>query len=323
MPIPTSREARERQDDAARQLQRELRRPVLDAERVEQLQRDLPPRRTIECVGCAGTRGARLIEQTLQVAHDGARPNSTVRYTPALCPGCIAFRHEGDLQETIRQQQQADAIRRKLDALGTPLDYADCGVDDFDPTQRGAAPADAREVLTHKQRLARRYVAVWPRRLAMEAFPRLAIFTGVPGSGKTRLAYSIAHDVIRQHDATAIVMTLGDIVRDLREAWRAKSGASERERLRRYRDVDLLVIDEVSPDAMYGEPVQHLYDLIAPREANRAPTILTTNAADVAFTTMIRPALTSRAALGGMWEFGTSDYRAIRARDDDFDAEVA
>ena len=113
--------------------------------------------------------------------------------------------------------------------------------------------------------------------------------------------------------------TLADIIRDLRESWRRRAdddGPSERQRLAAYRSADLLVIDEVSRHALYGEPTQHLYDLIAPREANLQPTILTTNESAAGLEDLIGPALTSRAAgAGGLWEFGTTDLRIVRRTD--------
>jgi len=108
---------------------------------------------------------------------------------------------------------------------------------------------------------------------------------------------------------------LSDVVRDVREAWNSheETGHSETQRLSKYRKPDFLAIDEVSRHAFYGVPTQHLYDLIAWREVQCKPTILTTNESGSSLAEFLGPALASR-ALG--WhppvDFGVTDYRLAR-----------
>lgn len=79
--------------------------------------------------------------------------------------------------------------------------------------------------------------------------------------------------------------------------------AHRRRRLRRLRRVH----------AFFGQPTQHLYDLVAWREARLLPTILTTNHAGDGLGGVLGPALLSRAAgWSGVWEFGERDYRSAR-----------
>ena len=106
-----------------------------------------------------------------------------------------------------------------------------------------------------------------------------------------------------------------DIVRQLRQSWGRPEMPSEIEVLERYREPDLLVIDEVSEHAFYGEPTRHLYDLVNHRLEWRRPTILTTNETPVSFEKMLGPALTSRCAgESGLWAFGDDDYRIFRRK---------
>lgn len=232
-------------------------------------------------------------------------------WTPAECPKCTE-----DAEIAAARQAQLDAlIEKRMAALAVPKQYARVELDTFDPTVLGRADPETQRLLTAKLHLARAFVTEYPDREEVEGFPVVCIFRGAPGTGKTMLAWSIAKALVRRYASTVVVATLADIVRDIRESWkRDAEGPSERARLRRYRDADLLVIDEVSRHALYGEPSQHLYDLIAPREGNLQPTILTTNEQGDDFEALIGEALTSRTAgAGGIWEFGVMDYRVARA----------
>lgn len=151
--------------------------------------------------------------------------------------------------------------------------------------------------------LARRYLGGWPH---VEA---VVVFRGAPGTGKGHVAWSLVQELAAQFAITAHVCKLGDAVRDLREAWRSEEGPSERARLLTYRDPDLLVVDEISRHAFYGEPHRHLYDLIDHRVEHCRPTILTTNEEPAGLAELLGPALVSRTAGSGIWEFGTGDFR--------------
>lgn len=237
-------------------------------------------------------------------------------WVPSEHAECEAQR---DAQEREAQQSAAHRARtEKLMAqLAPPRQYATATIDAFDPTVIGTADAGVRKLLESKKRGAQAFVEKWPTRFDNARFPQVLIMQGAPGTGKTMLTWAIALAVTQRYAATVVVATLADIIRDVRESWRKTAdGPSERARLRRYRDADLLCIDEVSRHALYGEPSQAMYDLIAPREADFMPTIITTNEVGGAIEDVIGPALASRAAgAGSAWDFGALDYRIVRAHD--------
>src|SRR5690606_36892115 len=93
------------------------------------------------------------------------------------------------------------------------------------------------------------------------AVPTISVFTGAPGTGKGHLAWAIARQLVERAQRVQVVK-LADLVRELRASWGQKGGDGDRLVLEHYRRLDLLVIDEVSRHAFYGQPVQHLYDVI-------------------------------------------------------------
>lgn len=220
------------------------------------------------------------------------------------CPACTAARYA----EQVRKEQQRRG-ELALYHLNVPPLYVDASLDTF--KLHGSADDRARQSAALD--FGRRFVAGF---LDGDA-PPVSVFLGAPGTGKGHLVWSIAKGVAWQYGASAMVVVLSDVIRDLREAWNRSDadGPSEAERLRKYRGVDVLVIDEVSKHAFFGQPQQHLYDLVANREMHMRPTILTTNESSASLATVLGPALASRAAgWGACIDFGDADYRMARRR---------
>lgn len=102
------------------------------------------------------------------------------------------------------------------------------------------------------------------------------IFSGLSGTGKTHLACAIAR-CAHQNGKTARFVKARALVSDIRATWRRDSAETETDALRRYVDLDLLVIDEVG--AQFGTEAEalHLFDVIGERYAEQKSTILITN----------------------------------------------
>lgn len=222
---------------------------------------------------------------------------TTVRWIPAKCPGCRGI-------DDVERANSAEDARRALvlAELDVPKLYCNVTLESFQLHGKDEQRDRQGRIL----QLARRYVASWPD------VDAVVVFRGAPGSGKGHVAWSIAKHVALEHRSSARVCKLPDVVRDLREAWRTDDGPSEQARLWKYRLPDLLVVDEVSRHAFYGEPRQHLYDLIDNRVERGKPTILTTNEEPAGLAELLGPALVSRAAGSGLWEFGNADWRLGR-----------
>jgi len=216
------------------------------------------------------------------------------RWIPIACSRCRGLAED---ERTLSTVAATAAVR--LAALEVPALYREVDLASFE--LHGSA--EQRDRQSRILQFARRYLGRWPD---VEA---VIVFRGAPGSGKGHIVWSLAKALVTELGATAYVCKLPDVIRDLREAWRNDDGPSERERLARYRTPDLLAIDEVSRHAFYGEPRQHLYDLIDHRVERGKPTLLTTNEDSAGLADLLGPALVSRAAGSGIWEFGAADWR--------------
>jgi DNA replication protein DnaC len=214
-----------------------------------------------------------------------------------------------DRAEREEARRLADRRAAAVQALAVPPLYAEASLE----TLAAIDPRDPE--LAEITRRATAYVGCWEQRRDLaKAFPQIVLMLGVPGAGKGHVAWAIARAIAERHGDTARIATLSEIVRDLRASWgRADASESELATLARYRKLELLVIDEVSRHALYGEPAQHLYDLIAHREMYLRPTILTSNETTTGLTELLGPALVSRAmGWSKVWQFPAVDYRARR-----------
>lgn len=231
-----------------------------------------------------------------------ARLNPERPFVPKRCNSCIATRdHAAELE---RQQQQRDIV---MATINVPPEYATASLDTFRVAH--AARAD-REKLEHALAFGRDYINNWPD------VPMISVFAGGFGTGKGHLTWAIVRELALKHGVRSRVVGLGDVIRELREAWNsAEDGLSEAKWLQQYRGYELLGIDELSRHAFYGHPQQHLYDVVAYREIWHRPTILTTNERGGGLAGVLGPALSSR-AIGwrGFVDFGDTDYRVERAR---------
>lgn len=225
-------------------------------------------------------------------------------WTRQRCQSCITKR-DRERREQAAGESRAAKVAVALAALDVPAMYANVTLDGFQLTGDVAN----RQKQGRSLQLARRFLADWPD------VPMISLFIGVPGSGKGHVSWALCRELAATYGATTRVVVLSDAVRDLREAWgdRESGGLSEAQRLAKYRTADLLVIDEVSSHAFYGQPQQHLYDLVAWREIRLKPTILTTNETGQSLADFLGAALSSRAlGWGAPWDFGDVDYRLTR-----------
>lgn len=214
-------------------------------------------------------------------------------WSAATCDACTE-------RAEIAAHAAADKLQRevRLEELDVPALYEDVTLETFQHHGDEAARLAQGRVL----QLARRYLADWSE------VPQVVVMQGAPGTGKGHVLWSIARVIAGTYGERVRVEKLSDVIRDLRASW--DGGGDERKPLRHYRSPALLVIDEVSRHAFFGQPQQHLYDLIDFRTERLRPTIITTNETIPALAELLGPALMSRCmGSGSVWQFGAADYR--------------
>jgi DNA replication protein DnaC len=235
-------------------------------------------------------------------------------WSPLECEACqakvkaeeanrVAWAHRRHAEDERRYREER--IKKATAALDVPPLYAGVSFE----TWKLHGDAVAQNHQAEARQRGRVYLHTWPD------VPGLLVLRGAPGTGKGHWAWSVARDLTGR-GVFVTVVKLGDLVRKLRASWRSSKGDGEEAVLRAYRTVDLLVIDEVSRHAFYGENVhQHLYDVIDNRLEWNRPTILTSNEDEGGLRAILRDALWDRLFLnGGLVEFGAASYRREGSR---------
>ena len=191
--------------------------------------------------------------------------------TENRCPKCLAIEAriheeaEARLQAEREAQEKRDAMRQALKRSCIPDEYVGKTFDNFEavtPNQVGALD------------LAQRFVRGWDK--AKEGGYGL-LFYGACGTGKSHLGCAIIHALLPT--ISGVYTRTADLIRYVRTSWGKDALISEFDAIRRFVDLDLLVIDEVGVQSGSANEQQILFSVIDARLAENRPTILLTNLA--------------------------------------------
>lgn len=97
-------------------------------------------------------------------------------------------------------------------------------------------------------------------------------FIGGPGVGKTHISIAIGHNAVEQ-GYTALFVTLSNMMEDL---YMSRADNSFRQRLKRYIQPELLIIDELGLKVLNQTSVDDFYEVVSKRY-EACSTIITTN----------------------------------------------
>jgi DNA replication protein DnaC len=226
---------------------------------------------------------------------------------PSSCETCRGTKAKLEAEQRLERAKDAEvraqaSLRQRLADLAVPPKYQDVSLATF---ALHGSPEDQR-VQQRAHGWALRYLGLWPD---VQLF---SVLQGGYGTGKGHIAWSIAKHLVEELGATARVVKLPALVRELRDTWRKDSATTYDTVLQRFIAPDLLVIDEASRHAFYGQQIhQHLYDVVDTRIELDRPTILTTNEDEEGLAEVLKGALFNRLeGEGGIVPFGTASWRS-------------
>lgn len=99
---------------------------------------------------------------------------------------------------------------------------------------------------------------------------------GTNGTGKTHLAAAIAMQLMTEQRIPCICKTAGDLLMDIKAAF-DREGVTEQAVLKVYKDVSLLVVDDLGKEQCTDWSISTLYSILNDRYERMLPTIITTN----------------------------------------------
>jgi len=105
----------------------------------------------------------------------------------------------------------------------------------------------------------------------------LYLYSDIKGSGKTRLASSIANALVKVHGADLAFIKSADIIAQVQNTFNKDATTTRRDVIATFREVELLIIDDLAiKDAtVFEEGI--LYDILDYRMENNKLTIFTSN----------------------------------------------
>lgn len=179
--------------------------------------------------------------------------------------------------ECYEQMMKQRVIDKKLDLSGIPPIFQDATVASFNPNKY--LEADSRETAIVAKKAAENLVKNYQ---AMKNIGKgLYLYSSIKGSGKTRLASSIANALVKVHGVDLIFIKANDLLSQVKKTYGKESLQTEDQVIRMFREVEVLVIDDVSVEKTketsmtFAEKI--LYDVTDYRLEHRKVTIFTSN----------------------------------------------
>jgi DNA replication protein DnaC len=137
------------------------------------------------------------------------------------------------------------------------------------------------------------------------------ILHGPYGTGKSHLAMAIGQAVLGR-GGLAIFATVPDLLDSLRETYdRAAAGESFETRFNRYRNADLLILDDMGTEKLTSWGREKLFQLVNHRYNRWLPTVFTTNEPLSSFDPRIASRMNDQALVEHLSFAGATDHRAM------------
>lgn len=177
---------------------------------------------------------------------------------------------------------QRERIKRTLEFAAIPKEFKNQSVDNF-RTDCYSTP-QGRELAEMAKTIAKRYVELFEEIRESNA-KGLYFHSSVKGSGKTRLAVSIANDLISKKGIPAKFSTTVQILEQIKSTWGKRSqGRAEVEQIRTeeklIRDivsVPVLIVDDIGVEQSKDWINERFYNILNGRMIEKRITIFTSN----------------------------------------------
>jgi len=166
-------------------------------------------------------------------------------------------------------------LENKLQFANIPKEFKEYTVESFDLGLY--TTPDAREKAEMAKLLCTNYIREFPG--ILEDGKGLYMYSRTKGSGKTRMAASIANDVISRYMISAKFATTLQILDEIKKTWHEKLGkdAGEQEFLADIIRVPVLVIDDIGVEKPTEWVNEKFYSILNGRMIKKQVTIFTSN----------------------------------------------
>lgn len=105
----------------------------------------------------------------------------------------------------------------------------------------------------------------------------LYLYSNCKGSGKTRMATSIANELIYEHGMSVKFATSVQIINEIKASWDKEEGVTEHQLLDDLAKAEVLIIDDFGIETVRDWIAEKIYQIINQRYINKLITIFTSN----------------------------------------------
>lgn len=170
---------------------------------------------------------------------------------------------------------ERQAIERKLSFATIPKEFENHTVSNFET--ECYSTSQNRELAQMAKVIAGRYVDQFDE--IKETGKGLYFYSRTKGSGKTRLAVSIANDLIRKKNIGAKFATTIQILDQIKATWGEdrKNEETEQKLIREIVSVPVLIIDDIGVEAVKEWINERFYNILNGRMIEKRVTIFTSN----------------------------------------------
>lgn len=161
----------------------------------------------------------------------------------------------------------------KLRFASIPKEFSGYTVESFDLTMYKST--EAREKAEIAKVLCTNYVKDFMN--IRETGKGLYLYSQVKGSGKTRMAASVANDIITKYKISAKFATTIQILDEIKKTWEQAENGTEQSFLQEIINVPVLVLDDIGVEKMSPWVNEKFYSILNGRMIQKQITIFTSN----------------------------------------------
>lgn len=173
-----------------------------------------------------------------------------------------------------KQVSKQRDINKKLSLSNIPPIFENATVASFNVNLYQSQ--ESKDTATLAKRAAGNYVFKFEE--MREKGKGLYFYSEIKGSGKTRLASSIANALVKEYGVNLAFIKSGDLFEQIKEAMFDEDATTTKaEIIKTFREVDLLVIDDIALKGATKFEEDVVYDIADYRIENKKPTIFTSN----------------------------------------------
>lgn len=175
--------------------------------------------------------------------------------------------------DCYEQRMKQSEIDKKLDLASIPLIFREATVNSFDINQYKTK--ESIETAAIAKKAASNFVANYE---SMKAHGKgLYLFSKTKGSGKTRLVSSIANALMKVHSVDLAFIKANDLLSQIKKTFKENATTTESEIIKVFREVEVLVIDDLAVEKPSEFAERVFYDITDYRLENKKVTLITSN----------------------------------------------